>query len=84
MIDIHFEIGGRRVDPKNMRDALEAAMLSAVQDGLRKKVGACRCPEHGQYPKLMAKGRSLDKLNFEVSGCCEKVIDEVKRKLGAR
>lgn len=84
MIDIHFEIGGRRVDPRNMRDALEVAMLSAVQDGLRKKVGACRCSEHGQTPKLMAKGRSLDKLNFEVTGCCEKAIDEVKRKLGAK
>ena len=83
MIDIHFEIGGRQVDPRNMHDVLEAAMLSAVQDGLRKKVGARRCPEHGQNPKLIAKGRSLDNLNFEVAGCCEKVIDEVKRKLGA-
>ena len=83
MIDIKFEIGGRRVDPRNTRDALEGAMLSAVQDGLRKKVGSCRCPDHGQAPKLLGKGRSLDKLNFEVTGCCEKVIEEVKRKLGS-
>lgn len=83
MLDIRFEIGGRSVDPKNMRDALEAAMLSAVQEGLRKKVGSCRCPEHGQSLKLVGKGRSLDNLNFEISGCCEKAIEEVRRKLGA-
>lgn len=82
MVEIRFEIGGRRVVPRNMRDALEAAMLSAVQDGLRKKVGSCRCPEHGQAPQLLGKGRSIDKLSFEVTGCCEKVIHEVKKKLG--
>lgn len=36
MIDIHFEIGGRRVNPRNTRDALEAAMFGAVEDGIRK------------------------------------------------
>jgi len=38
-------IGGQRVDPRNMRDALEAVMPFAVQEGLRKKVGSRRCPE---------------------------------------
>lgn len=83
MIDIHFEIGGRRVNPRNTRDALEAAMFSAVENGIRKKLGACRCPEHGKVPKLTAKGRSLETVKFEISGCCEEIIGEVKRKLGA-
>lgn len=83
MIDIHFEIGGRRVNPGNTRDALEAAMFGAVEDGIRKKLGACRCPEHGKTPKLTAKGRSLETIKFEISGCCEGIIGEVKRKLGA-
>jgi len=83
MIDIHFEIGGRRVNPRNTRDALEAAMFSAVEDGIRKKLGACRCHKHGQIPKLIAKGRSLETIKFEISGCCEGIIGEVKRKLGA-
>lgn len=82
MVEIRFAVGGRRVDPRNMRDALEAAMLSAVQEGLRRKVGSCRCPEHGQAPQPLGKGRSIDELRFEVTGCCEKVIHEVEKKLG--
>ena len=83
MIDIKFEINGRKVDPRNIGDALEGAMLSAISEGLKKKVGSVCCPVHGQSPKLTGKGRSLDKLNFEVSGCCDKVIEDVKTKLGA-
>ncbi len=83
MIDIKFEINGRRVDPKNIGDALEGAMLSAISESLQKKVGSVRCSVHGQSPRLIGKGRRLDKLNFEVSGCCEKVIENVKAKLEA-
>ncbi len=83
MIDIRFEINGRRIEPRNMGDALEAAMLAAVDKGIRQKVGSCRCPVHGQAPKLVGKGRGFDKISFEVSGCCEKLIEDVKRKLGS-
>ena len=83
MIDIKFEINGRRIDPRNIGDALEGAMLSAITQGLQKRVGACRCSVHGAAPKLIGKGRGIDKLNFEVSGCCEKLIADVKSKLGA-
>lgn len=84
MIDISFEINGRRVDPRNMRDTLEAAMLTAVTNGIRQKLASCRCAEHGKPPTLKGKGRSLDTLNFEVSGCCDRLIADVKRRLGAR
>jgi len=81
MIDISFEINGRKVSPRNMGDALESAMLQSVQDSIAKSVGSARCPEHGQKPKIKVKGRNLDSLTFEVSGCCDSLIDEVKRKL---
>lgn len=81
MIDIRFEVNGRRVDPRNIGNVLEAAVLQAATSEIQKKVGACRCPEHGEAPKMIGKGRSVDKLNFEISGCCDKLIEEVKRKL---
>jgi len=81
MIDISFEINGRKVSPRNVEDALESAMLQSIQNSISKAVGSARCPEHGQKPKIKVKGRNLDSLQFEVSGCCDSLIDEVKRKL---
>jgi hypothetical protein len=59
----------------------EKAVLKAAAEGVIKKVRAIRCPEHGQHAKIVAKGRSGGKLNFEVSGCCAKLIQEVESKL---
>ena len=81
MIDISFEINGKKVSPRNVGDALESAMLQSIQDSISKAVGSAHCPEHGQKPKIKAKGRNLDLLKFEVSGCCDNLIEEVKRKL---
>ncbi|MFJ7565542.1 hypothetical protein ACIQW9_01095 [Herminiimonas sp. NPDC097707] len=83
MIDIRFEINGRRVDPRNIGDALEGMMLKAVGDSIRKKLANCRCAEHGQFPKLVAKGRTIEKLNFEIFACCEPLLNEASRKLGS-
>lgn len=81
MIDISFEISGRKVSPRNVGGALESAMLQSIQDSISKAVGSARCPEHGQKLKIKVKGRNLDSLKFEVSGCCDRLIDEVKRNL---
>ncbi|MBM7422906.1 hypothetical protein [Spongiibacter marinus] len=81
MIDISFEINGRKVSPRNIGSALESALLESVQQSITKAVGSARCPEHDQKPKIKVKGRNLDSLNFEVSGCCEQLIENVKKKL---
>ncbi|MFQ5469994.1 MAG: hypothetical protein ACE5EH_06745 [Gammaproteobacteria bacterium] len=81
MIDISFEINGRKVSPRNVGDALESAMLQSVQDSISKAVGSARCPEHGQKPKIKAKGRSLDSVTLEVTGCCDALIEQVNKKL---
>lgn len=81
MIDISFEINGRKVSPRNMGNALESAVLKSVQESITKSVGSARCSEHGQRPKVKVKGRNLDSLSFEVSGCCDQLIETVKKKL---
>jgi len=81
VIEISFEINGKKVNPNNIKDALEAAFLNSVQESIRKSVGSVRCQEHGQSPKIKVKGRNLDTLSFEVVGCCEGLIEEAKRKL---
>ena len=81
MIEISFEINGRKVSPRNVGNALESAMLQSVQNSISKSIGSARCSEHNQRPKIKVKGRNLDSLKFEVSGCCDSLIEKVKRKL---
>ena len=81
MIDVKFEINGRKVDPRNMKDALMGVVMEAATQQIRRKIGSCRCPEHGRTPTVIAKGRDVSKLSFEVSGCCDKLIEDVKRRL---
>jgi len=81
MIDISFEINGKKVSPRNAGNALESAMLQSVQDSISKAIRSARCPQHGQKPKIKVKGRNLDSLKFEVSGCCDSLIEQVNKKL---
>lgn len=81
MFDVTFEINGRKVTPGNIGSALESAILQSVEESVKKSVAFIRCKDHGQGPKIKVKGRNLDSLSFEVTGCCERLIDEVKRKL---
>lgn len=81
MIDISFELNARKVSPNNIGNSLESAMLNSVKDSISKSVGSIRCAEHGERPKIKAKGRSLDSMSLEVTGCCDALIDQVKKKL---
>ena len=78
---IRFEIGGRKVDPDKLEDALMAAVLEQVRAEIRDKVGAIRDPETGEFPTVVVRGRSLDDLRMSVEGSPE-VIAQVKGRLG--
>jgi len=81
MIDISFELNGRKVTPNNIGNALESAMLNSIKDSVGKSVGSMRCSEHGERPKIKAKGRNIDSLTLEVTGCCDALIEQVKKRI---
>jgi len=81
MIEISYEINGRKVNPRNMKDALESAVLESVADSVKKDIGSLICSEHGKAPKIKIKGRNLDNLSFEISGCCDNLIKKVEAQL---
>ena len=81
MFDISFEINGRKVNPNDMEDALESLILSQVAESVKESVGNLLCAEHGQSPKIKVKGRNLDNLSFDISGCCDDLIEKVHAKL---
>ncbi len=84
MANITFEINGKKVNPNNVKDALEAAMLEGITAPLKKDIGSLSCSEHNLPAKITIKGRSIDTLNFEVAGCCENLVNKVKAKMKAR
>jgi len=81
MVEVSFEINGRKVQPNQISEVLTKAVFTSVAEQIKSKVGSVRCPDHGQSPKIICKGKSIENLGFEVTGCCEKLIDSVKRKL---
>ncbi len=60
---------------------LEKAVFQAAAEAFTKTVRSMRCPTHGEGAKVIAKGRNTDTLNFQISGCCEELIEAVKAKL---
>jgi hypothetical protein len=81
MLELTFEINGRRVDASNVGDALEGVFLRSIESQIKSKLSSVRCPEHHQAPQIKAKGRSLDDLSFEVKSCCTHLVELVKEKL---
>ena len=81
MIDISFEINGRKGNPNQIGNALEQALLSSIKDEVTQKVRSIRDPKTGERPKIKVKGRSIDSLSFEISGS-EDLVARVRKALG--
>ena len=81
MIEITFEINGRKVNPNKIGNEIEKSILQQVSNDIKKALSSVRCQEHGQAPSVTVKGKSLDNLSFEVKGCCQELIDEALKKL---
>jgi len=81
MIEITFKINGKKVNPNNIGNAIEASILASIQDSIKKSVGSVCCPTHRKYPKITVKGQNLDNLSLEIKGCCEEITETIKAKL---
>jgi len=70
-----------KIDFKFNANDIEKAVMQAASEEIASLVKNVRCPEHGEYARIVASGRSMNDIDFEISGCCDKLVDEVKRKL---
>jgi TIR domain len=81
MIDIRFEIGGRRIEPRDIGDALQTAILESIAEQIRAKVrGVCH-PQTGEAAVVVVRGDDLEHLSIEVSGS-EELVRLVGESLG--
>lgn len=66
--------------------SLEAAMQQVVypqvRDNVAAKLGGVRCPVHGTTAtSVTVKGTSLDDMSWEAKGCCDQLVEAMKRSL---
>ena len=80
MIEINFEIGGKTVRPNNIKNTLEKQMMQLTTEHIKKQLSGIKDPVTGERPKVIAKGKSLDRLSFEVHGS-EELKELVSQKL---
>ncbi|MGB7283993.1 MAG: hypothetical protein WBE13_17135 [Candidatus Acidiferrum sp.] len=81
---VTYKVGGKEVHPSQLGDRMKEAAVEAVKDSLREKIEAVRCPVHNQNAKAVLKETTGGKLNYDIQGCCEVLIEEVKKSLGAQ
>lgn len=82
MISMKMMIDGCEVRPSGVADALQAAILQNIQSQVVSRVGEIICPDHGEIPEIVAESSDLSSLSFMVRGCCDKVVDEVRNRMG--
>jgi hypothetical protein len=78
---IKFMVGGREVSLDRFADEMKADALRNIKAAVAERLRRIRCPEHGGSPQVTAKGDSLEKMEWEIHGCCQKLRDEAKRAL---
>ena len=78
MIDVSFEINGRKVRPERIASEMEKALLKSIKKDLTEKLRKVRDPKSGERPRITIRGRSIDNLEIEVQGS-EQVIELAKK-----
>ena len=76
MVEIVFVLRGQTVGLDELEDARERAALRTIEKSIRDRVGYVRCPEHRAYPRVTATGPRVDALEFDLAGCCERLLKQ--------
>ncbi|MFY9075653.1 hypothetical protein OZZ08_11900 [Malaciobacter mytili] len=81
MLEVSFKINGKKVNPNNIKNQMEAMILKSIEEKIKKTISSIHCNEHNQRPKILVIGSNFNNLSFEISGCCENIIEKTKEKL---
>lgn len=83
-MEVIFEIAGKRIDINKVSNKLQKSVLVEIEKSLLRTIGNVECPFHNKAPVVVVSGPSLDKLSYEVKGCCDKLIELVKKELATK
>ncbi|XOB62453.1 hypothetical protein ACMC56_01265 [Campylobacterota bacterium DY0563] len=78
MIDISFELDGKKIDPNNIADAFETAVLNSITESIKDIVNSVHCDKHNEKIEIVVIGKDIDNLSMKISGCCDDYIEKVQ------
>ncbi|MDZ7842765.1 MAG: hypothetical protein U5R46_18365 [Gammaproteobacteria bacterium] len=81
MVEIHFEVGGKKLDPCFIGDSVTKAVLLRAARQVKRKFADIRIPDSHDALRILIKGRDINNLKYELHGSPE-VLDLVRQQHG--
>jgi len=81
-ISFAFHIGGQYVNLADIEDKELADDIDDIVGTIVDQIGDLVCPDHNEAPRFLCSGENFDELSVETHGCCNKLIKEVKKRMG--
>lgn len=80
-ISFAFKIAGEIINPADIEDEELLSDINDVVGSIVERVGDIVCPEHNEAPRFLCTGENFDEIDVETHGCCEILINEVKKRM---
>jgi len=81
MLEIHYEVAGRKLDPCFIGDSVQKAMLLRAARQVKRKFADIRIPDSFDPLRILIRGEDIHSLRYELQGPPE-VLDLVKEQHG--
>ena len=81
MLDIQFQIAGRRLEPCFIGDGPEKVALLRIADQIRQKFRAIRIPDREDPLQVIVRGEDMEHLYCELQGS-RSVLQQVQDTMG--
>ena len=78
MLKLSFKLNGRTIPANRIADELTKQVKKSATDMATRRIQSIRCPIHHQTARVSPAGFDGQ---FRVQGCCDQLIDEVRRHL---
>ena len=64
-----------------MPDVLDILFLKHIRDVIENSLASVHCPKHNREPAVKVLGPSIDNLTYEISGCCQDLIEKTRENI---
>ncbi len=81
MLEIHYEVGGKKLDPCFIGDSIKKAVLLRAARQVKRKFADIRIPDRQSPLRILIKGRDINNLSYELHGSPE-VLELVRQQHG--
>lgn len=81
MLEIHFEVGGRKLEPCFIGDSAKKAALLRAARQVKRKFADIRIPDCHDPLRILITGRDVNNLRYELHGSPE-VLEMVRQQHG--